>query len=623
MELKTYFAQDRAGNVVPSATVAIYLTGTNTLATGLLDVNNAGISNPFTADANGKIQFKAADGIYDMVISYGSQTGPRVTIQCIDLAGQVSAAEQAVSDAESARDQTQQIINDAGDQSTLVVLAQSTGAGKSGFSQTAVYDQNTVGEKLQRIVTPEDFRDANSAAGDWTTAIQAAINSGAREIYFPGNQYLVRPQTHAGLSGTFGANSVCINIRSNLRLFGPGVVKLMDGKGGSSGAIFGNWDGLAVENIIIELTIDGNKANSTGTTSGIVIVNATNCKTTEKTRVVNSKFNGIQFAKGSTGCKVDRSVVEGAAYIGVQLQKANNFSVSRCRVVGSGDNAYDVEANNSSMFGEIVGNYAETCNTGIFLESGGNILVTQNHVVNFNTSGIYLNRINTGSYKNIITQNRLYKGTGNGSRGCIGLNNAVGRSIIKDNICDGADYAIWIEGGVDAIVCESNDCFGIGKALVHIGRTTNALVKSMIGRNYYTGAKNGLYPYSCSPLGNTANFADRDYRSSVAPALFLETNTQATSADAEYINTTGVLAVNPAWSGAYAVYTSGDTLVYTTTNIGVGKYVLINGVYYQCTANPSGGVWMIKDANGASGNFVSAVNSAYSWTSYHADWMTL
>lgn len=127
MELKTYFAQDRAGNLIPNATVTIYLTGTNTLATGLLDVNGAALANPFTATADGKIQFKAADGIYDMQISYSTQTGPRITIQCVDLAGQVSAAEQAASDAESALEQTQQIIVNAGDQATLVALGQPSG----------------------------------------------------------------------------------------------------------------------------------------------------------------------------------------------------------------------------------------------------------------------------------------------------------------------------------------------------------------------------------------------------------------------------------------------------------------------------------------------------------------
>lgn len=168
MELKTYFAQDRAGNLIPNATVTIYLTGTNTLATGLKTVNDAALSNPFTASADGKIQFKADDGIYDMQISYSTQIGPRITIQCLDQAGQVAAAQQAASDAQAMRDQTQQIIDDAGEQSTLVVLAQPTGAGKVGTSLNV-----TVSDWLKNtVITPDMFHSASDP--DWKAAFSAA-----------------------------------------------------------------------------------------------------------------------------------------------------------------------------------------------------------------------------------------------------------------------------------------------------------------------------------------------------------------------------------------------------------------------------------------------------------------
>lgn len=138
MELKTYFAQDRAGNVVPNATVTIYITGTNTLATGLKTVSDAALSNPFTANADGKIQFKAADGIYDMQIAYGNQTGARVTFQCIDAVTQIATAQAAATTAVQAKNDTQAIIDAAGEQSTLVVLAQPDGATKSGYNDSTV-----------------------------------------------------------------------------------------------------------------------------------------------------------------------------------------------------------------------------------------------------------------------------------------------------------------------------------------------------------------------------------------------------------------------------------------------------------------------------------------------------
>lgn len=108
MELKTYFAQDRNGNLIPSATVAIYLTGTTTLASGLTTLSGSALANPFTADTDGKIQFRAPDGIYDMQVSLGSTTGIKVTFQCVDVEQQLSDANTAADRAEDARDEAQE-----------------------------------------------------------------------------------------------------------------------------------------------------------------------------------------------------------------------------------------------------------------------------------------------------------------------------------------------------------------------------------------------------------------------------------------------------------------------------------------------------------------------------------
>lgn len=102
MELKTYFAQDRNGSLIPSASVSIFLTGTTTLASGLTSVSGVPLPNPFTADADGKIQFRAPDGIYDMQVSLGSTTGVKVTFQCVDVEQQLSDANSSASRAEAA-----------------------------------------------------------------------------------------------------------------------------------------------------------------------------------------------------------------------------------------------------------------------------------------------------------------------------------------------------------------------------------------------------------------------------------------------------------------------------------------------------------------------------------------
>lgn len=142
MELKTYFAQDSRGNLIPSANVSIYLTGTTTLASGLVNVSGAPLANPFTADAGGKIQFRAPDGIYDMQVSVGSDTGARVTFQCIDINQMLtdanSAADRSAQEADRAEDAAEEAESSLGTTVKKTELAASDGATMAGYGTTTV-----------------------------------------------------------------------------------------------------------------------------------------------------------------------------------------------------------------------------------------------------------------------------------------------------------------------------------------------------------------------------------------------------------------------------------------------------------------------------------------------------
>lgn len=74
MELKTYFAQDASGNIMPGATVTVYEAGTATLATGLQDEAGSPLANPFTADSSAKVAFYAPDGLYDITVVGNGRT---------------------------------------------------------------------------------------------------------------------------------------------------------------------------------------------------------------------------------------------------------------------------------------------------------------------------------------------------------------------------------------------------------------------------------------------------------------------------------------------------------------------------------------------------------------------
>ncbi|WP_315807487.1 hypothetical protein [Pseudomonas sp. C9-3] len=92
MELKNYFAQNAAGDLLPGAVATLYLAATTTLASGLKTAAGAALANPVTADADGLIQFAAPNGLYDMKVTAPGRSYT-VRIQCIDVTEAVTAAE--------------------------------------------------------------------------------------------------------------------------------------------------------------------------------------------------------------------------------------------------------------------------------------------------------------------------------------------------------------------------------------------------------------------------------------------------------------------------------------------------------------------------------------------------
>ena len=114
MELKTYFAQDAAGNIISSAIVNVFLQGTTTLATGLTRADGTPLENPFAADGAGRIQFRAPDGYYDVQVSAGPGIIQTLTIQCVDYSGakaDADRAEEAADRADVSAEQAQNALN--------------------------------------------------------------------------------------------------------------------------------------------------------------------------------------------------------------------------------------------------------------------------------------------------------------------------------------------------------------------------------------------------------------------------------------------------------------------------------------------------------------------------------
>lgn len=154
MELKTYFAQDASGNIMPGAAVTVYLANTMTLATGLEDENGSPLSNPFNADSDAKVAFYAPDGLYDINVVSG--------VRSVVLRAQFSDVYPAFASTDPGK-----------------------GASLVGFKQDgAGAVPRTVDDKQREIISVEDFgaTAGGTNAGAFADAVAAA---GSRNILVP------------------------------------------------------------------------------------------------------------------------------------------------------------------------------------------------------------------------------------------------------------------------------------------------------------------------------------------------------------------------------------------------------------------------------------------------------
>ena len=161
MELKNFFVQDDAGNILSAATCYLYERGTESLVEVLQGANGLALSNPFVSDQQGLVQFAAPNGLYDLRVAKGSRDF-RLRMQCNDVMETAAAAENAARALENKLKES---------------AVPSEGAAMVG------YMLRTVKSKLDDFVSIVDFYRSGDG-GQWHQAYARALEV-SKYIHFP------------------------------------------------------------------------------------------------------------------------------------------------------------------------------------------------------------------------------------------------------------------------------------------------------------------------------------------------------------------------------------------------------------------------------------------------------
>ena len=172
--------------VLSNASCVVYIAGTLGAATLYSDNGVTPLANPFLSSATGMIDFYAANGRYDVVVS---KTGYlSVTISDIEL---------------------DDLLAPSGSNS-VGYLPAGTGAVAS-----------TVQTKLRESVSVIDFGADSTGVADSTAAIQAALNAGFKSVYVPPGSYkfstLTLPTTFGFVFFGSGTSSVLVQTGAGIK----------------------------------------------------------------------------------------------------------------------------------------------------------------------------------------------------------------------------------------------------------------------------------------------------------------------------------------------------------------------------------------------------------------------
>lgn len=527
--------------------------------------------------------------------------------------------------AETARDQVQQIINDAGEQSTLVALAQTNGASKV----------NGLG-----FVTPEMFFINGESSDDWRPAIQRMMDAiadgsaGTRYAIFGGDYPVSLNPSSPGVTNAYAAGSVAISIKSPVNISGGGRVFLKSGQGsGKEGAIFGNPNVTTLTDVTFDtIEIDGNSANTSGKISGILMVGMTRLTINPGTYIHDCTNHGAMARPnasqsngyGPVDVTYNSPRVERVGGIGLQATRPDGLIINGCNVKDTADNAIDVYGNDGS--GGASNGYARRISinnpqvtgskgSGMFMESYTDSTITGDY---YDCNGPRLNRINSGAKRaKVSVKVSCYTYASAGLKYGVGIQNSSGQILIEGCEFDSLKQSVLCGTGTVGMVVSNNNIHrDIRQYIIQHSYNSNSLVQSSIADQLYDGvlSANG-WPQMAPPIDHPWYLTSR-YQSVVGDLYLLTANTKVKPNFSKSYS--GVLGSPSGWSGKYSIYnfgSDGKTRIAPSVSIDVTNYpiVVIDGSPYELSATGTAGQYFAAlwdGVKGTHGDYSSSLNSA-------------
>lgn len=398
------------------------------------------------------------------------------------------------------------------------------------------------------------------------------INTGSPcWVYVPPGVYWLgnRSTTPTGSTSTYGILS--IQMKSGVKLYGPGVLKCKDSAYGTGAfyRIIGSDRGAPISDSHIEgITVDGNVSNQIASAQcSNIVIEALSNVTVKNVTSINSNGNGIilrgSITTAARGLKVVDCYVYNCTSTGIQCSQFNGLVISGNTVDTTTNNCIDVYGDTGVSASVSNGlNFTITGNTvrnsgvcGIFPETCANGVVSGNSVYNC-PEGIHVNRIYSVPKNIVISDNSIYGASNSG---------------------------IYISGDMQGIVIRDNSITDFGTYGMRLGAEPGNISNISVSGNYFNPTNSSSIILNIQgAIASRIEVRNNTVRNNIGLAMSsIYTNT-ATTSSGVYVDSWAFTAGSISSTGLemYRTSTNAPTVIGTTTS-GSATYTVQNAQYYR------------------------------------------